>query len=241
MPSNAVTPRKRFYNTARRIQARNYRRRRMYTLYQRPSPFSFTPSLNSGVPTGTRITLKYADRYTLDSAVVNFGRWEWRGTSLFDPDLTATGHQPKGFDQMAALYRRYFVIGSKIKIMIGNKFDGLTQEAPIKAVLACKNVNTSMSMNELIEQPISTWGIQGTSATRPLILTLPYVSNFKQTGWKGVERDSIWSALVTDNPASNFYYEAFVERGGEGDILCQLHVEIVFDCWFYEPQDLLSS
>ena len=34
--------------------------------------------------------------------------------SLFDPDQTGTGHQPYYFDQFAALYNRYTVLGSKL-------------------------------------------------------------------------------------------------------------------------------
>ncbi len=33
---------------------------------------------------------------------------------LFDPDLTSTGHQPMGFDQLAEIYKGYRVISAKI-------------------------------------------------------------------------------------------------------------------------------
>jgi len=211
-------------------------------MYHKPSPYSYTPSLAAMVPTGQRLTLKYADRYTFNEMGVNFGRWEWRGSALFDPDVTGTGHQPKGFDQMAALYRKYLVLGSQITVMFGNKEDTPdTEAAPAKGVLAVKNINTSLTMNELIEQPISTWGIQGTANAPPVKLSLPYVSNWKFSGYKGVNRDTDFSALVTANPVSNFYYEFFCERGGDSHINMQLHVEIRFDCWFWEPQDLTSS
>lgn len=36
-------------------------------------------------------------------------QYEFRLNSLFDPNLTGVGHQPQGFDQMAALYASYRV------------------------------------------------------------------------------------------------------------------------------------
>lgn len=44
---------------------------------------------------------------TILSGVVN--DYCFRANSLFDPDRTSAGHQPLGFDQMAALYNRYHI------------------------------------------------------------------------------------------------------------------------------------
>ena len=38
----------------------------------------------------------------------------WRMNSIFDPDLTAAGHQPLYYDQFAGIYNHYTVIGSKL-------------------------------------------------------------------------------------------------------------------------------
>jgi len=40
----------------------------------------------------------------------------WRLNSLFDPDFTAVGHQPRGFDQMAAIYNKYVVYKVHIQL-----------------------------------------------------------------------------------------------------------------------------
>lgn len=34
--------------------------------------------------------------------------------SLFDPDRTGAGHQPRGFDQISLLFSKYIVVGAKI-------------------------------------------------------------------------------------------------------------------------------
>ncbi len=40
----------------------------------------------------------------------------FRGNNIFDPDQTGVGQQPYGFDQMAALYKSYRVLGSELSV-----------------------------------------------------------------------------------------------------------------------------
>ncbi len=50
----------------------------------------------------------------------------FRLNSLYDPDLTGTGHQPYGFDQFAALYSRYKVDRVHIDVLFttpGGSYD----------------------------------------------------------------------------------------------------------------------
>lgn len=54
-------------------------------------------------------TLAYQDTVTL-SMISNASDYHvFRMNSLFDTDFTATGHQPRGFDQLATVYRHYQV------------------------------------------------------------------------------------------------------------------------------------
>lgn len=57
--------------------------------------------------------LKYSDAFNLasDATLTSYtgSQYVFRLNSLYDPDLTGTGHQPYGFDQYAALFNRYKV------------------------------------------------------------------------------------------------------------------------------------
>ena len=44
----------------------------------------------------------------------------FRTASMYDPDHTTTGHQPLFFDQMNAIYNKYRVLGSVIKVKFIN-------------------------------------------------------------------------------------------------------------------------
>lgn len=59
----------------------------------------------------------------------------FRAGDIYDPDFLVGGHQPYGSDQLAAIYDKYTVLGSKI---------------------VCKFVNdrTDQTMNEILAQPV---------------------------------------------------------------------------------------
>lgn len=69
---------------------------------------------NYGFPDRLKTKLIYADVVQLQASAGNPGIWQFRMNSLFDPDLTGTGHQPQWFDQLAAVYARYRVNFAKI-------------------------------------------------------------------------------------------------------------------------------
>lgn len=70
-----------------------------------------------GFPKRMTMTHKYHENFTL-TAGATFGTYNISCNSMYDPNITGTGHQPYYFDQMAALYDHYVVIGTKITVKI---------------------------------------------------------------------------------------------------------------------------
>jgi len=70
----------------------------------------------------------YCDTFTLTVGTggVLGAEHIFRLNSLYDPDFTIGGHQPYGFDQVAALYRKYRVDGCRFEVTLTNASeDGL--------------------------------------------------------------------------------------------------------------------
>ena len=74
------------------------------------------PKITRILKNKTVASLKYVDVITIDAGVTPPGSHLFRANSLFDPDLTGTGHQSLMFDEYALLYNQYRVLSSKIKI-----------------------------------------------------------------------------------------------------------------------------
>lgn len=60
------------------------------------------------------VTLNYADLVTLTPVSGNIKSYRFAANGLFDPDITAGGHQPLGFDQLSPFYAKMTVIASTI-------------------------------------------------------------------------------------------------------------------------------
>lgn len=79
--------------------------------------------INDPFPPTVRRKLRYADLHNdLQTGTAGiFGTQAvYRLNSLFDPYFTGSGHQPYGFDQIAALYNRYRVDRVSFKITFTN-------------------------------------------------------------------------------------------------------------------------
>lgn len=81
-------------------------------------------SLNfgTGFPALAKVTHKYRTIQTLGAGLGAVGKFSMRANGMFDPDVTNAGHQPMFFDQFAALYDHYVVIGAKytVKLLPGS-------------------------------------------------------------------------------------------------------------------------
>lgn len=75
--------------------------------------------MNQIAPDSVIVKMNYPTVLRLAGATPQFH--VYRGNSLFDPDFTGAGQQPGGFDQWMALYTRYRVLSSKIKIVPSNE------------------------------------------------------------------------------------------------------------------------
>ena len=82
----------------------------------------------------------------------------FRANGLYDPNLTGTGHQPRGFDEHAALYDHYTCIGSKMKVTFESDVDQLSAAGQYCFVTLQDTNSTPASLIDIME------GGQGKSA-----------------------------------------------------------------------------
>jgi len=113
---------KRKYSKKRTSTKKTYKKRRTSMVkYRKPLPLN-------GFPDKYVCRLKYAELITLDATALGSAAptyHSFRANSLFDPNYTSVGHQPRGFDELASLYDHYTVIGSKCTVHFENDVDHL--------------------------------------------------------------------------------------------------------------------
>lgn len=77
--------------------------------------------LRSFMPPSIVTTHRYVERLTLtneNTTGITGSEIAFRLGSMFDPNFTGVGHQPWGFDQMAAIYQQYQVYKVKVAFRI---------------------------------------------------------------------------------------------------------------------------
>lgn len=91
--------------------------------------------------------------------------YKWSVNSLYDPDYSGTGHQPRGFDQLSALYSEYRVHAVKFNVVIvsrssatvpfygGIYWHGGTVNPPTTKNGVCES-NTAICKHGTSEKPI---------------------------------------------------------------------------------------
>lgn len=109
--------RRRRRNAARRTyRRRSYRRgrsfRRLRKRHNLPRRMPF-----AGLPNSRFVKLRYCEEVLLPAAGPSVSSiYTMRANSLYDPNYTGTGHQPRGFDQLMASYNHFKVIKSRINV-----------------------------------------------------------------------------------------------------------------------------
>ncbi len=97
------------------------------------------------MPNKTRTKLVYSQFVTVTAAQQVTGKYSFRANSIFDPDITGVGHQPKFHDQMALYYARYRVLASSIKV--GDVFISNTANTPVMAIGVVPSLRSDVTPN----------------------------------------------------------------------------------------------
>lgn len=186
------------------------------------------------------VRLKYAEELKLGDGLSPVLYYSFRGNSLFDPNYTATGHQPLYFDQYAAIYERYRVMGAKITIDIINA-------SGASAAYFVLNANTDFSITTntatLLEQTKSTISKVIPIAQRIPIRIKMYQSTRKVLGLNKTQIfDQDYGATVSTNPVQAWYFNWL---GSSVDATSALNlffmVRITYYAQFYDRRQMTQS
>lgn len=103
-------------------------------------------------PNKLRLKLQYVDStelaYVMNTGSAYEASYVYRGNSIYDPDLTGTGHQPYGTDELYTWYSNYTVFSVKCT------FVGRVIRATgggLRAMMYCSNSSTNEDFEDLWE------------------------------------------------------------------------------------------
>lgn len=192
-------------------------------------------------------TLKYGSVISLNVSTGLGAGHVYTANGLFDPDITGTGHQPMGYDQMMSLYHHYTVTTARIKAtMVHLGSAGGTPALCGIVVSSDTAINTMDTAEEFLEHPQRSnyklsGSVTGEPATNQMNLQLDVAKFFGKTKSSMVNAD-LYRGAIGLNPAEQVYFHIMANSVSSADAgIVSFIVTIEYDVVFTEPKTLVQS
>ncbi len=179
--------------------------------------------------------MRYSTLINLDAGVGTTAVHVFRASSLFDPDFTGTGDQPRGLDQLMLLFDHYLVIGAKITI------HGVGLDT-VGSIIGIALSDDSTSQTGLGYQESRNRVYRVTSSQQPTTLSKTY-SCKKFLGVSHPLGNKDFSGTITTNPLENAFFHIYYFSNNvlTNPALTSFCVNIEFSVIFTEPVNPAQS
>lgn len=157
-------------------------------------PLTLNNVVTSLQPFASRFITKM--KYAADVSTSAGGSYFFNLNSIYDPDRSGGGHQPYGFDNLAAIYNRYRVISCGWRITTTSGSGSVVQ-------LGCIPSNsgiTPVNFAELKEQPRAKYIVQLPGAGAAVLSGKTYIPTLVGRTKAQYMADDRYQALVTTDP-----------------------------------------
>lgn len=230
-------PRK-YAKKARKPRARPAPRRRMRRT--RHSTIARNAGFASGMPHVRRARLRWVQDVdvTPTSALIVSS---YSATNARVPK--AATHSPMGWDQWAALYQRFTVVGSKINLRVLGDYEGSTASSPTAiGIFTSEDSSTSVytSYTDFIEAKKGVYRLVSGSQMKSVSLTVPF-STKRFFNVKDVKDVDDLGALITGSPTREAFFDVWYQGLATNHGLIRIVVTIDYIVDFQGPKDIVPS
>lgn len=182
-----------------------------------------------------RTTITYVSNFiSITSGAAVAGGYVFSANGCFDPDITGTGGQPMGFDQMMIYYNHYAVLNSRCRVV----FKATTATQPCVGLAVSGSSTLVTSIEQLLETGKVSWkwlmgaGVNGNSCQ---ISAGVNTSLFQ--GVRDVSDDPDLRGDSSSNPAEQSYYILYVWNPVDSTTCsASVSVRIEYDVLFTEAK-----
>lgn len=219
---------------------KTYRRKRSRTVTRsrRRKSRSRRKRVRRAFPRKMAVNLPYSEiNISIGSGAGLGGGIIFSANGVFDPNITGTGHQPRGFDQYMLFYDHYVVIGSKITVDFQNN-----EDFPIRCGIALRDANSNTILDpdilgEYFYKRERTAGAVTSGQSNTTTVTYQ-ASPRKFLGRSKVLSDSSLKGSSAANPAEQLYYYiyCFALDGSSAISSTDVRVKIDYATVFIEPK-----
>nr|AGA18264.1 hypothetical protein [uncultured marine virus] len=154
-----------------------------------------------------QVSMVYHDTFALDVGTGGIpAQYHFSANSLFDPNATGVGHQPRGYDELMSLYERYAVLKAKITLSFANSE---TNKAVIVGVTMDDNTSAVTTVNELMEQRYISYAIVGPKSAQNTGAVSIEIDPSKFLGISN--KSEAMQGTAAANPNDRCYFRCFAQ------------------------------
>lgn len=221
-------------------------------------------------PQQLKTKLRYVVRKEFDLTSGNIVTGTMRANDLYDPEYTVGGHQPRGFDEMMAVYQTFTVTGSTCSASfmyegymgpsevengalvqtVGGSVGNLTTRTPALPPVACgihKGIETlsAGSAADQMEKDCTKWRFMtpenGVSQVRTSLKCSDFFGKKSLIGAEG------YSGEAQKSPTEQIFFEVWAGRldnntnMSAANVRVPVYIVVEYDCVFTDPKTLDSS
>lgn len=220
------------------MSGRRYKKKTKYARKRRYRKKSY-PLMRSPVAKKMITKLRYNDGFSVDPPSGGISRFVLSCNGLYDPDVSGTGHQPRGFDQIMPLYDHYVVVGAEIRCMFVNASSAINDQNIVG--IALKDTPTqSVLLNDYLETGYVRSKMCSSQDT-PVTITYKCNPN-KFLGRSKPLSDPDLKGSALANPVEQAYFHGFAGSAIAGDGgLVQVNFTVDYIVVFIEPKNPAQS
>lgn len=188
------------------------------------------------------MAFRYVGTFALTAAIGVATQQTMNLNSLFDPDRTGVGHQPYGYDQISALYNRYRVLKTRVKVTFGTCGSTLhVLTLPINGLLPVAITN-QVTFETAAENPRAISKICGGSGA-PTITMRKNIDLKNLNGVPAVEyhADDRFEAQVGASPIEVIVLVVAIYNPNGPTATQAIEIELIFETDMHDPISLAGS
>jgi len=206
-----------------------------------------------GISTGTtilrrqtrsRLTFQKREHLSGSLPADQNGFFQYNMNGCYDPEVIIGGGQPRGYDQLAALYQEYKVMACSAEVY----FSTAASSSGLRPFLVIRPSSATAPSNKAIfegpDRVVSTKTISGGTSGNGGDSTMLRIKCdvMKWLGNNGVDNDSA-RAVVGANPADRAVLYAGCMNPSDSSMSADIDITVVlyYDVVFFNPQDPGSS
>lgn len=202
-----------------------------------------TTTVDSFLPVFPNITtrrLRYADRGAATSVSGVVGSYVFTLSGLYDPNITGTGHQPMGFDEIMPFYEHYHVLRASVHVTF-------EIEGNVKGFVALKitpDTSVPSDPHTLIEEGRNV--VDYIDATASYNASKVLRATIDVPGVMGLTRrnflaDTDTGGAINSNPVEQTYLHCCVWGNAVSTVTVIINAVIEYTAVFTEPRNLSAS